>query len=252
MSRVASSLLVALAVTAIGTAQDAVPRETGKQVPKKFETTIEKKVSLAYLLYLPKGYEQDADKSWPLVLFLHGAGERGSDLEKVKAHGPPKRVEQGEEFPFVLVSPQCPAGSWWDAEQVLALLDAVVRELRIDESRVYLTGLSMGGYGTWSTGLRAPHRFAAIVPICGGGERIDLLRGAVSHPEELRSLPIWAFHGAKDNVVPLAESERMVEAVKRRGNDGVKLTVYPEARHDSWTEAYGDPKLYEWLLSHHR
>jgi predicted peptidase len=200
-------------------------------------------LTLDYLLYLPPEYDQK--DSWPLLVFLHGAGERGSDLNRVKAHGPAKLIEQGKDFPFVIVSPQCPEGQWWPVlgREVMALVEEMLERYKIDPERVYLTGLSMGGYGTWSIASVWPERFAAIVPICGGGRPFTA--------SNLKKVPVWAFHGAKDPVVPLRESEQMVEAVNRAGGNA-KLTVYPDAEHDSWTQTYENPELYEWLLSHRR
>jgi predicted esterase len=192
-----------------------------------------------YLLYLPKNYAQDVNKKWPLLIFLHGSGERGDNLMQVAKHGPPKLAEEGKDFPFIVVSPQCREGGQWITAQLNDLLNQVIRENRIDTTRVYLTGLSMGGFGTWDWAIQNPERFAAIVPICGGGE-----------PEKvwsIRKMPIWVFHGAKDNAVPLKRSEQMVEALKKVGNP-VQFTIYPEAYHDSWTETYNNPALYEWLL----
>lgn len=200
---------------------------------------------MRYLLYLPKGYGRSgAGKRWPTMLFLHGAGERGSRLANVKKHGPPKIVETRRDFPFLLVSPQCPADNWWSPDVLVPLLDEIVATFAVDEDRLYVTGLSMGGYGTWALAAEAPDRFAAAVPICGGGNPRKAAR--------LKRLPIWAFHGAKDPLVPLAESEKMVAAVRRAGGRKVRLTVYPEAQHDSWTRAYDEAGLYDWLLRQKR
>ena len=174
-------------------------------------------------------------------MFLHGIGECGEDLQKVKTHGPPKLVEQGKEFPFILVSPQCPEGSWWSDNVLDGLLKELEEKYNVDKNRIYVTGLSMGGYGTWSLAMEYPHRFAAIAPVCGGGNVRTVCK--------LKDMPIWVFHGAKDNVVPIAESQKLVDALKKCGND-VKFTIYPEANHDSWTETYKNPELYKWLLSH--
>jgi len=196
-----------------------------------------------YLLYLPGQYEAEADKQWPLILFLHGAGERGEDIEIVKKHGPPKLVDQGQEFPFIIVSPQCPNGEWWSVDILNKLLDEISNEYRVDAERIYLTGLSMGGFGTWNLAITTPGRFAAIAPICGGG-----------NPRKtwsIRHMPVWVFHGAKDQVVPLSMSEEMVDALQKH-NSRVKFTVYPEANHDSWTESYDNPELYSWFLEHKR
>ena len=186
------------------------------------------------------------------MLFLHGAGERGSNIWKVATHGPPKHVKEHPDFPFILVSPQCPDGGHWSNESLIGLLDEVIKKYAVDVNRVYVTGLSMGGYGTWDLGLTYPERFAAIAPVCGGSQMIALFLSSREKPQALRTLGIWAFHGAKDPAVPLEESQRMVDAAKRVGVRDVKLTVFPEAGHDSWTEAYDDPELYQWLLQHQR
>jgi predicted peptidase len=222
------------------------------QTSKEFEFHKVQNASVKYLLFEPKGYDAASAKRWPLILFLHGAGERGSNIWKVATHGPPKNVAQNSDFPFIVVSPQCPEGERWSNDIVLGLLDNVISNLKVDTRRVYLTGLSMGGYGTWDLGLSHPERFAAIVPICGGGQIIDALLAGGKRAEALKSLGIWAFHGAKDPTVPLEESQRMVDVLKKIGVRDVKLTVYPEAGHDSWTEAYKNPELYQWLLNHER
>ncbi len=177
------------------------------------------------------------------MLFLHGAGERGDDLELVKTLGLPAILDRQEEFSFIVVAPQCPQGDSWSTAVLNALLDQVISTYSVDECRVYVTGLSMGGYGTWNLAVRYPHRLAAIAPICGGGVSLLAYR--------LKDLPIWAFHGAKDDVVPLSESEKMVDSVKESGGS-VRFTVYPEAGHDSWTQTYDNPELYEWFLQHRR
>jgi predicted peptidase len=213
----------------------------GVQQPKHFETQITVSAKLDYLLYLPKGY-QDSTKEWPLMLFLHGAGESGSDLAKVKTHGPPKIVESKPDFPFILVSPQSP-GRGWNPETLNALLNDIQKNYRVDKDRVYLTGLSMGGFGTWALAAAHPEKFAAIVPICGGGNTADAAK--------LAKLPIWVFHGEKDPTVPVQNSKEMVAAIKAAGGN-VKATYYPEAGHDSWTETYNNPELYKWLLEQKR
>jgi predicted peptidase len=217
---------------------------TGGQSEQKFDKTISRKVACEYLLHLPVGYEKKGN-TWPLIVFLHGAGERGDNLEMVKKHGPPKLIELGRDFPFIVVSPQCPNDLWWpqQVDMLSALLDDIEKRYRVDRDREYLTGLSMGGFGTWSWACAEPNRFAAIAPICGGGERYLAPR--------LKKTPTWVFHGAKDEVVPLARSEEMATALKKAGGD-VKLTVYPDATHDSWSVTYDNPELYEWFLKHKR
>ncbi len=207
---------------------------------------------LSYLVYLPKDYSATNGQRWPLMLFLHGAGERGSDVQRAGVHGPMKLVKQGTNFPFIIIAPQCPEKQIWQSEPLLQLLDQVAAKYAVDPKRIYLTGLSMGGYGTWQLGLRHPEKFAALVPICGGANVIEALLGPGDKGQALLSLPIWAFHGAKDDVVPLDESERIVNGLKKRGVRDVRLTVYPEAKHDSWTEAYQNPALYEWLAKQSR
>ena len=245
------AILAAVVAGMIASASAAEPN-TDMQMAKVFAYKKVSKAKIKYLLFLPKGYRDSSDKRWPLLLFLHGAGERGTNVWKVATHGPPKIAARDPNFPFIVVSPQCPEGEIWSNEQVLGLLDEVSKKLKVDSGRVYLSGLSMGGYGTWNLGLSHPERFAAIVPICGGGQLIDILLAQGTKGQALRSLGVWAFHGGKDPVVPLEESKRMVDMLKKAGLQDVKLTVYPEAGHDSWTEAYNDPKLYEWLLSHER
>lgn len=215
------------------------------QAACRMEKEIKKKVQLNYLLHLPEGYEKDSPKKWPLILFLHGAGERGNDIELVKIHGIPKIAEQDPKFPFIAISPQCPKHSYWEAEQdaVMALLDEITANYNVNAKQIYMTGLSMGGQGTWHLAAEYPGRFAAIAPICGGGdpERINTLKGT----------PVWVFHGAKDSVVPLAASEKMVDTLRANSGDrDVKFTIYPDLNHDSWSKTYSNPELYAWLLSH--
>ena len=239
MRNLSLAILISLSTLSFAQGEGETPK------PNQQECTFEKeiKVTLHYLLYLPEDYAKDPAAKWPLILFLHGAGERGNDLDKITKHGPPKLIKAGKQFPFIIVSPQCPSDKWWDINELFLLLDEIQEKYRVDKSRTYLTGLSMGGFATWSMLGNQPNRFAAAAPICGGGEPILAWR--------MREVPIWAFHGAKDSVVPLKRSEEMVEAVRKTGNDA-KLTIYPEAEHDSWTEAYNNPELYEWFLQHKR
>lgn len=217
--------------------------KSDKQQHLKLEKEIKLKVELQYLLYLPEDYEK-AEKEYPLVLFLHGAGERGNDIELVKRNGPPKLIEEGKNFPFILVSPQCPEQTRWSyqTQSLIALLDEIESKYRVDQNRIYVTGLSMGGQGTWSLALTQPNRFAAIAPICGWTDTWEVCK--------IKHLPAWVFHGAKDNVVPVTESQQMFDALKQCGAENIKLTIYPEANHDAWTETYNNPELYNWLLSH--
>ena len=239
-------------LTGCTTRQSAETLRPGAQVGRTFAATLARDVRLQYLLYLPKDYATERGRKFPLVLFLHGAGERGTNLQKVAIHGPPKLVAAGRDFPFILASPQCPAGQVWDDEALIRLVETLTSTLRVDASRVHVTGLSMGGYGTWALISKRPELFASAAPICGGGDRIRTLLLSPAQRDALKSLPVWVFHGGKDNVVPLSESERMIDQFKRAGVTDIQLTVYPEAGHDSWTESYNNPAFYEWMLSKQR
>jgi predicted peptidase len=212
------------------------------QHSKKFEKTTTKNLSCNYLLFLPESYDQQ-QKDWPLILFLHGAGERGNDLTKVKVHGPPKIVEKQKDFPFIVVSPQCPEEQWWtdNLDTLINLLDEIITQYNVDKDRVYLTGLSMGGFGSWALAAKYPDRFAAIAPVCGGALQYNAY--------SLVNVPIWIFHGAKDTTVPVLRSQEMFDLINKRGGD-VKITIYPDANHDSWTQTYNNPELYDWFLEH--
>ncbi|MCX6280366.1 MAG: prolyl oligopeptidase family serine peptidase [Bacteroidetes bacterium] len=199
-------------------------------------------VEMNYLLYLPPAYATDTHSTFPLILFLHGSGESGNDINQVKVNGIPKLIDEGKDFPFVVVSPQNPPSNRsWDTKALKSLLDEVISTYRIDTNRLYLTGLSMGGWGTWDMAFRYPGLFAAIAPVCGFFDYIL--------SDELKSTPIWIFHGAKDDVVPVDRAITMFEAIRKQGGK-VKITIYPEANHNAWTETYNNPELYTWFLSH--
>ncbi len=218
------------------------------QTPQTLTSKISKQPRLNYWLYLPPEYDAQSSKRWPLILFLHGFGERGdslTDLELVKLHGIPKVVENGKDLPFIVISPQCSRQSWWTLETVnlKALLDSVMAEYPVNPAQVYLTGLSMGGYGSWTLGAMYPEMFAAVAPVCGGGVH--------SQVSALKNVPVWAFHGAEDDIVRPYHSEEMVTALQKVGGD-VRLIIYPDLKHDSWTATYNNPELYDWFLSHER
>ncbi len=208
---------------------------------KTFRTTITKKVEAPYLLRLPRGYDPHADDTWPLILFLHGAGQCGDDLVHVRDEGLLPHLSKFPDFPFIVVAPQCPCGEWWDIDMLSALVSTIIRTLRVDRSRVYATGLSLGGMGTWDLAARHPDWFAAIAPICGP---VD-----AANAPKFRNLPVWVFHGERDPHVPVTESIDMVEALQREGAD-VEFTFFPEGGHEIWDEVYSDWELYEWFLSH--
>ena len=256
-------------MTTVAMAQDAQP-EAGKQVPQTL--TVPKSTSvwkwrgsgdflkllatpkpldesgtevMQYLLFLPKDYDAHAEKEWPLLLFLHGAGERGEDINLVAVHGPPKRIAKEPEIaakcPFIVVSPQCHTDRYWSPAQLHLLLDEIEKQYKVDKKRIYVTGLSMGGFGTWMLTADRPERFAAAAPICGGYDP--------SQAEKFVNTPLWAFHGEADSLVPVKLTQDMVKAIEDAGGKKVKMTLYPGVNHDSWTQTYENQVLYFWFLS---
>lgn len=195
-----------------------------------------------FWLFLPKGYGQE-NQNWPVLMYLHGSHRRGTDLRKVRTNVPAPFMEQAGELPFIVVAPQCPKGERWDPDELIALLDKLITELAIDTTRIYLTGMSLGAFGTFEVAAKYPNRFAAIAPISGGGN--DKQVAALSN------MPAWVFHGTNDKVVPFSRSSSMVNALKEVGAE-VKFTAFKGQGHDIWTEAYSNPELYSWLLEHRR
>jgi predicted peptidase len=196
--------------------------------------------ALDYLAYLPSSYEKDTAKKWPLVIFLHGSGERGTPLNLVRKNGLPFELDRRGDTRYVMIAPQCPANERWNVQVLDALLTDLLKTYRIDEKRVVITGLSLGGYGSWAWSCEHPERFAGVIPVCGG---ID--------PEKtvtLKGMPIWAFHGDKDKNVPLERGQLAAEAAKKNGAD-VKFTIYPGVAHNSWEKAYAEPELEAWILA---
>jgi len=189
---------------------------------------------------LPQGYEEDKARLWPVLITLHGAGERHVSLEDLSGHHYYLPVYDlcSERFPTIVIVPHCPPREYWEEDEVDALREHVLREMRGDPARVYLDGFSMGGYGTWLTAGKYPSRYAAIAPVCGGGNPQDAHR--------LAHVPTWAFHGAKDPVVPVDETLRMIKAIEAAGGHP-KLTIYPEGDHGVWDETFANPELYAWF-----
>lgn len=214
----------------------------GRTQPHSLSVTVQ--ATYRYLLHDPPPVAGAPAHQRPAVFFLHGKGERGDDLHLVERHGPPRLVAEGRTFPFVLLSPQCPANDYWsEAPGLPEFVAAAIEHHRLDPARVYLTGMSMGAFGVWSLAHRHPGRYAAILPICGGGE--------VRWAPRLRDLPVWAFHGARDEIIPAARSLQMIEAIRAAGGDP-RLTLYPEAGHDAWTATYANEEIYRWLLAQRR
>ncbi|WP_457322720.1 carboxylesterase family protein [Roseateles sp. P5_E11] len=192
-----------------------------------------------FWIWLPREYSQRTE-AWPLVVFLHGSGERGTDLEKVKVHGPPKLVAVGADYPCIVVSPQLEDNLRWDPERLHKLLGALKARLNIDPQRCVGTGLSLGGFGVWHWATAFPRDLAAIAPVCGFGDPAKV--------SAMRGVPVRGYHGEQDQVVPLAPHIACVEALRAAGGTA-SLTIYPGVGHDSWTPAYQDPGLLPWLLA---
>jgi predicted peptidase len=223
--------------------QPKVEIRTG-QTAHKFSAKVDLAVHGNYLLFLPETYGKDK-KRWPLILYLHGSGERGSDFNRLKKLGLPKKVEQDPKFPFIVLSPQCPAGRFWSdidvTLMVIAMLGEVCKKYQVDKDRIYLTGLSMGGHGTWWLAQQFPNQWAAIAPICGWGNPYLAQR--------LKNIPAQVYHGGKDRNVPIGLAKMMVSTLESAGGQ-VEMVVYPNEGHVIWERAYADPKLYQWLLKH--
>lgn len=211
------------------------------QTTHRFEQRLALDVSLPYLLHLPDAYESRND--WPLVLFLHGSGERGHDAEMLRRQGLPQLLDLGLALPAVVVSPQCPPGQVWAQQHhaLLALLNALVSQLRIDPTRTVYTGLSLGGAGVVHFAAAHPERVAAVAPICGPWTFYYLTPA-------LAQKPLWVFHGDADEVVSVRDSLRFVEAAKAHGGQP-RLTIYPGVGHDAWSNAFSDPTFQAWLVN---
>ena len=204
----------------------------------KVKTNQDGATTLNYVTYLPKAPQPAA--GWPLLVFLHGAGERGSDLNLIKKHGPPKLAgNQPELESFFMIAPQCPQGQPWDTVAVKDLIDQNLAAQPVDPKRIYIIGISMGGFATWNLLKEHPGFMAAAVPICGGGDPASV--------SKFKSVPVWAFHGDKDEAVPVQRSVDMVEALKKVDGN-IKFTLYEGVSHDSWTRTFDNPALYTWLL----
>jgi len=224
---------------------------TGKQT---LNTFAQNGKELHYLCFIPRTQRAN-DQSWPLLIFLHGLGERGNSqrtLSLLTIYGPCMMVEKDPDFPCVVVSPQCPSESWWTDELDLidGLLDELLNTLHVDPGRVYFTGLSMGGFGTWQYGLQHPERCAALVPIVGG-----YIRDSSEVPTNLcvlKDTPIWAFHGSDDKVVEPYQTEILVNALRDCGSS-IRYTCLEGADHkQSWERAYADPEMWSWLFAQNR
>jgi pimeloyl-ACP methyl ester carboxylesterase len=197
-----------------------------------------------YLVDLPRGYDADPGRRWPLILYLHGGNEKGDDLQLVRQSGLAGAVAKGRQLPAIVISPQCPWYENWDLRVLSQLLDELSIKYRVDPDHIYLTGVSMGADTIWALAQAHPERFAALVPIAGGGDPTDAAR--------IKDIPTWAFHGLKDDVVPLSATTDMVDAMRQAGGHP-HLTLFPNAGHgDSWGLSYATDALYPWLLAQKR
>ncbi len=201
--------------------------------------------NLKYYLYFPPGYEEETSKKFPLLLFLHGGGDSGDSIARVKSSGPPKLIADGKDFPFLILAPQNPhKKEWWNTKAVVQLLDTIVANNNVDTKRIYLTGLSRGGGAAWQLAVQYPEKFAAMAVVCG--------MTPVPYAAWIdKKMPIWVFHGEEDKSIPFSESVQMVERLREMGYD-VKFTRYKGVGHNSWTRAYNTPELYDWFVEQSR
>jgi pimeloyl-ACP methyl ester carboxylesterase len=204
-------------------------------------------VHYQYLRYLPKEYNADTLKKWPLIIYLHGGSDRGNELNKLYSSGIPDQIFRGRQFPFIIISPQCPEHLRWSTDNWFEnFFEEVTARYRIDTNRIYLTGLSLGGSGTWYLAVKYPDRFAAIAPISGFTSHMDFIENNI---DKLNNIPIWAFHGKIDNVVPFEETERIVKKLEGKNNN-LKLTVEPNVGHWIHWLVYPGQELYDWFLKY--
>ncbi|MDZ7605746.1 MAG: PHB depolymerase family esterase [Cyclobacteriaceae bacterium] len=210
----------------------------GQQVAKK--AVISQSKEIVYLLYEPLGGEVNNAEKLPLLLFLHGGGESGNNIELVKRHGPPQLVDHGMQFPFYILSPQNQETTrFWDESIVICLLDSIINTYPIDTARIYIAGISRGAYGAWRLVIQYSDKFAALIAISGSAPS--------PYAKWIGQLPIWAFHGIDDPVIPVSETKQMVKSLKKCGYNP-KMTLYKKTGHDAWTRTFSNPEVFEWML----
>ncbi|QDV61759.1 carboxylesterase family protein [Crateriforma conspicua] len=243
--------MLAVLFAPAASAQDAGRRATEKSEQPQHAIGDQQQASLKtsdggeiqYLLSIPDDFKGD---KMPMMLFLHGRGESNGPLSLVAKWGPPMKAARGDAMPYLLVSPQCPREDQWRSptqqQRLVELLDHIIQQHDVDTDRIYLTGLSMGGYGSWTLACGHPDRFAAVVPVCGGGE-----------PEKASALvdvPVWAFHGDQDKAVPFEKSVDMVDAIRQAGGEKIRFTTMEHIGHNCWSATYATPELYDWISRH--
>jgi predicted peptidase len=249
MKKALATLLVTLPLATLSAQDPAPPAPPSGKYAAQWTGSFEKgnfAGELPFQMRVPKDLEKGVKV--PLLIFLHGSGERGNDNQRQLKHDP-TRLAPADVFtknPMIVVAPQCPAGQFWGGaplESVIHLVKDLQKELPVDPERIYLTGLSMGGYGTWGALAMEPGLFAAAVPICGGGDP--------KAARKFAKVPIWAFHSEGDPVVNVENTRAMIAALKQAGGEP-KYTEYRDDLHDSWTQTYKNPDLWEWLLGQKR
>lgn len=211
---------------------------SAQELKAEFKKEIKKEKQISYIL----DYPENAKGKVPLMVFLHGSGERGNDLEKVKAHSPFTYKNLIKE-PVAILAPQCPENVWWDTEAVYFLIKDIQQKYKIDESRIVLTGLSMGGWGSLKLAMEHPEVFSSVVAVCPPVDRLMKVRA-----EQYRDLPMKLFHGGNDDIVSPMNSIEIYQAIKQV-NKNIELTIFPDDNHNSWDSTYSDPALYEWMLA---
>lgn len=238
-------LFALLFARAEGLPESATLRDRKEQQHAKiFDGPTTHAFRVPYLLFLPADYENNAAKRWPLILYLHGGSLRGSDVEALRKSGLPHKLETTPDFPFVVVSPQCPPGEiWTDTEGLGAVLDRIQADYRIDSDRVYVTGHSMGGRGALYLAYREPDRFAAVLAL-------SPLSPIVAWKVNLAKVPLWIFHGKNDTLAPVAETEELVAGIESAGGHP-QLDILSKRDHFI-LDVYDRPEIYEWLLGHKR
>lgn len=209
-----------------------------KEITGTIKTEIVQKNELKYVLHIPKTIKEKK----PLIVFLHGSGERGTDIEKVKVHGPFKYLKNNELDAYVL-APQCPENEYWEAEVLYKLIQKVQKENNIDPNRIYLTGLSMGAWGAWNLAFAHPEVFAALVPVAGFVDRVPMIENC-----KIKDIPIRIFHGLVDDVVDVEYSIAIYKKLKPCCKD-IELTIFDDANHDSWTRVYDNKEIYDWMMN---
>lgn len=202
-----------------------------------------------YISYTPKEYNNDTTKEWPLIIYLHGGSSRGTDTLKLYCCGIPDQIWRKRVFPFIILAPQCPINKRWSTDNWFEnFYKETTTKYRVDTNRVYLTGVSLGGSGTWYLAIKYPDKFAAIAPMSGFTRHIEYM---IKNTNRLMNLPVWAFHGKKDKVVEFEDTEWMINQLKKK-NKEVKFTADPDAGHGMYWTVYPKQELYDWFLQHHQ